>query len=55
MKLLTKEQQELFENPKICYICKETFEEKYIKDKRYNEIRIIIEENKEVLHIVCVI
>ena len=27
MKLLTKEQQESFENSKICYICKEKFED----------------------------
>ena len=52
MKLLTNEQQELFENAKIYHICKETFEEKYIKDKRYNEVRVIIEGNKEVLHTV---
>ena len=26
MKLLTKEQHELFENAKICYICKENLE-----------------------------
>ena len=25
MKLLTKEQQESYENPKICYICEEKF------------------------------
>ena len=39
MKLLTKEQQESFENPKICYICKEKFENKYLKDKRYHKVR----------------
>ena len=32
MKLLTKEQQESYENAKICYICKEQFEIKYLKD-----------------------
>ena len=31
MKLLTKEQQESYENAKICYICKEKFENKYRK------------------------
>ena len=35
MKLLTKEQQELHENAKICYICKEKFENKYCKDTKY--------------------
>ena len=29
MKLLTKEQQESYENAKICYICKEKFRNKY--------------------------
>ena len=34
MKLLTDQQQELYENAKICYICKEKFEDIYIKDKK---------------------
>ena len=34
MELLTNEQQESYENAKKCYICKEKFEEKYIKDKK---------------------
>ena len=33
MNLLTKEQQESYENAKICYICKEKFENKYVKIK----------------------
>ena len=44
MKLLTKEQQESYENAKICYICQEKFENKYQKDKK-NFIKL------EVLHI----
>ena len=32
---LTKEQQESYENAKICYVCKEKFENKYVKDKTY--------------------
>ena len=32
MKLLIKEQQESYENAKICYICQEKFENKYLKD-----------------------
>ena len=32
LKLLTKEQQKLYENPKACHICKEKFENKYYKD-----------------------
>ena len=39
MKLLTKEQQELYENAKICDICKEKFENKYLKDKKYPKVR----------------
>ena len=35
MKLLTKEQQESYKNAKICYICKEQFRNKYVKDKKY--------------------
>ena len=39
MKLLTKEQLESYENAKICYICKEKTENKYLKDKKYRKIR----------------
>ena len=39
MKLSTKEQQESYENAKICYISKEKFENKYLKDKKYHKIR----------------
>ena len=39
MKLLTKEQQESYENAKICYICKEKFENKYVKDNKYCKTR----------------
>ena len=35
MNLLTKVPQESHENAKICYICKEKFENKYLKDKKY--------------------
>ena len=39
MNLLTKEQQELYANAKICYICKEKIENKYLKDKKYRKVR----------------
>ena len=39
MKLLTKEQQKSYENAKICYICKEKFESKYLKDKKHCKVR----------------
>ena len=35
MKLLTKEQQESYENAKICYLGKEKHENKHLKDKTY--------------------
>ena len=31
MTLLTKQQQESYQNTKICYICKEKLESKYLK------------------------
>ena len=39
MKVLTKEQQESYENAKIFDICKENFENKYLKDKKYHKVR----------------
>ena len=39
MKLLTKEQQESYEDAQICYICKEKIKNKYLKDKRYHKFR----------------
>ena len=39
MKLLTEEQKESKENAKICYICKENFENKYLKDNKYCWVR----------------
>ena len=39
IKLLTKEQEESHENAKICYICKEKVENKYLKDKKYCKVR----------------
>ena len=57
MKLLTKEQQESNGNAKICYICKEKLENKYLKDKNIIklEIIVIIQGNKEVPHIAYLI
>ena len=39
MSLLTIEQQESYENGKICYICHKKFENKYLKDKKYRTVR----------------
>ena len=55
MKLLTKEHQESYENAKFSYVCKEKYDDKYAKDKKYHKVRdhcIIIPLNIEVLHIV---
>ena len=38
LELLTKEQQESYENTKICCICKEKFESKYLKNKKYCKV-----------------
>ena len=35
IKVLTKEQHESCKNAKICFICKEKFENKHAKDKNY--------------------
>ena len=34
-KLLTRNQQELYGNAKFCCICKEKFENEYLKDNKY--------------------
>ena len=39
--LLTNEQQELYQNAKICYICNENFEDKYVKDKKHCKFRVL--------------
>ena len=36
---LTKEQQESYKIVKICFICKEKFENKYLKDKKHSKLR----------------
>ena len=51
MKLLTKEQQESYENSKICYSCNEKLENKIVKLK----IIVIMQGNIEVLLIAYVI
>ena len=39
MMLLTTEQQESYENAKLCYFCREKFQNKYAKDKKYCKVR----------------
>ena len=56
MKLLTNEQQESYENAKICYICKEKFENKYLTNKRYCKVRDHCHykgEKRGAAHIIC--
>ena len=56
MKLLTKEQQESYENAKLCYICKEIFKDRYVKDKKYCKVRDhchYTEECRGAAHSIC--
>ena len=39
MEILTKEEQEPYENAKFCYICKERFEDEYAKEKKCLKVR----------------
>ena len=39
MKLLTEEQKQSYEDTKICYICQENFENKYLGDKKSRKVR----------------
>ena len=57
MKLLTKQHQESYKHAKVCYICKEKIENKFMKDKSYCKVRghAIIQRNVDVLHIAYVI
>ena len=57
IKLITKEQEESYENNKICYICKKKLKINIWKIKNIEklEIIVIIQENIEVLCIVYVI
>ena len=35
----TKEQQESYQNANISYLCKEKFENKHVKEKKYCQVR----------------
>ena len=39
VKLLTNEQQKLYQNSKICYICRKKFEGKHTTDEKYSNVR----------------
>ena len=56
MKLSRKELQESNKNTKFCYICKEKFENKYVKDKKYQKVRDHCHykgEHKVAAHSIC--
>ena len=53
MNLLTKEQQESFENKKICYICKDKLENKDLKEKRYWNHCYYRGEYRGAVHSIC--
>ena len=42
MKILIKERKDSYENAKICYICKEKFENKYLRVKKIVKLEIAI-------------
>ena len=57
MKLLTKEQEEPYENAKICYIVNKSLKINTLKIKTVVKLEIIVirQENIKVLHIAYVI
>ena len=38
MNFITKELKESYENAKICYICYDKFENKYLNDRKYRKV-----------------
>ena len=54
-RLSTKEQQELYEDIKICYIYKEILENKYLKDKNIVKLEILVLIQWNMLRIAYVI
>ena len=54
MNLLINEQQKSYENAKICYICKEIYEDKHAKDKKYCKVRDYYPgEYRSATHSIC--
>ena len=56
MKLLTKEQQKSYANATIYYICKKKIQNKYVKDKKYREVRDhchYTREHRVAAHSIC--
>ena len=55
LELITKEEQESYEKAKYFNICKENFENKYLKDKKYRKVTDQCHYTEEVLRIAYVI
>ena len=53
MKLLIKEQQESYENAKICYICQEKLESRYLIDKKVADHCHYAGEYRGAAHSIC--
>ena len=45
VKLWAKEQQDSYENVKICYICKEKFENKYLENEKHRKVTNHVVDN----------
>ena len=45
MKLWAKEQQQSYENVKICYICEEKFENKYLENEKHRKVTNHVVDN----------
>ena len=53
MKLLAKEQQESYENSKICNISNEEFENKYLEDKKVGDHCHYTKESRVATQSIC--
>ena len=56
--VINNKQNESYENPKKCYICKEMFEDKHAKDKNYLNVRDhchYIDEYRSAAHSICIL
>ena len=54
--VIKKEQQESYENAKICSVCKEKFDNKYFKDEKHDKVRDYChytEEYRGAAHSIC--
>ena len=57
-KVINKEQQQSYENPKVCDICLEKFENRCLKDKKYRKVRDNCRytgEHRGAAHSICIL